>query len=164
LGRPANNSVRKYILYRHFDIDGGLLYVGISRDFGRRQETHRRWSPWRKAISKITTEICDSEIDARLKERHAIETEYPHHNVIWNIHRGRSRRARFFALPPLPEDIPIEEISTEADFALFMGRSLDFIRRLYDRKQGPPAYRQEEYIVYLDQDIRDWLRSIRRGD
>lgn len=67
-------------LYRHFDSDGALLYVGISLSAIRRLCEHRQ-SPWTDNIANVTVEKFNSLEAAREAERAAIRTEKPRHNI-----------------------------------------------------------------------------------
>lgn len=68
-------------LYRHYDADGELLYVGISLSAVSRLSKHRK-SPWFQDIATITVENHDSRLDAEQAERTAIKIERPKHNVV----------------------------------------------------------------------------------
>jgi hypothetical protein len=68
-------------LYRHFNGDGTLLYVGISLSVVQRLSEHAA-SPWFKRISRIDVEWFDSRAQARAAEREAIQDERPIHNVV----------------------------------------------------------------------------------
>jgi excinuclease UvrABC nuclease subunit len=68
-------------LYRHFDKDGQVLYVGISLSAIQRLAQHREVSFWFDDIAKITIERFQSRQDALKAERDAIQAENPKHNV-----------------------------------------------------------------------------------
>ena len=67
-------------LYRHYDKDGALLYVGIAYCAFERLKYHRITARWFKQISKITIEHFRGRGAARRAERKAIETENPRFN------------------------------------------------------------------------------------
>src|SRR5262245_53731705 len=67
-------------LYRHFDINGRLLYVGISLTVLARTRAHRA-SSWAKNIAFIAIEQYASREAAEAAERTAIETERPLYNI-----------------------------------------------------------------------------------
>lgn len=67
-------------LYRHFDKDGMLLYVGISMSFLHRQVAHRRVKPWFDQIVNITLEHFPSRREALDAETLAIRKESPKYN------------------------------------------------------------------------------------
>jgi hypothetical protein len=68
-----------HFLYRHFDKDGALLYVGVTNNLKVRLRTHRR-SPWFADIAKTTTESFPSRKAAGKAEAKAILTEKPRYN------------------------------------------------------------------------------------
>lgn len=75
-----DEAVRCY-LYRFFDADGRLLYVGIARDLGARFSDHRRRSAWWADAVRGTTTVYPSRDDAGLAEAIAIVGERPMHNT-----------------------------------------------------------------------------------
>lgn len=72
----------KASLYRHFDNDNTLLYVGISVDFGRRTLQHFWGSPWMENVTKITIERYNEISQAGMAEVRAVLDENPIHNKI----------------------------------------------------------------------------------
>jgi hypothetical protein len=80
----AEMDAVKTALYRHFDADGRLLYVGISMSAMVRQGQHKRHAPWFLSIATIRLEWYGSRGAAESAERKAIETEKTLHNVIFN--------------------------------------------------------------------------------
>ena len=88
--RPTNAKApsrsrkpRRYALYRHFDKDGALLYVGISRSAAARLAQHSK-SPWDHLIARVDVESLDTRQAALKAERKAITTEKPIYNVTHN--------------------------------------------------------------------------------
>lgn len=75
------NSTPKTTLYRYFDGNGQLLYVGITGDNTKRQSQHRRNSFWFGEIESATFEHFDTRQQALEAETLAIRTERPMHNV-----------------------------------------------------------------------------------
>lgn len=67
-------------LYRHFDADGRLLYVGISVSTLVRLGSHSSMSPWFRSITTVTIEHFDTRKQAEEAERRAIMLEAPIHN------------------------------------------------------------------------------------
>ena len=72
--------MEKTELYRHFDGDGRLLYVGISSCAVARTYAHRK-SSWFGSVSTITVERFGSREMAGLAEKRAIEDEKPMFNT-----------------------------------------------------------------------------------
>jgi DNA-binding XRE family transcriptional regulator len=69
------------ILYRLFDADDVLLYVGITAKFASRLKNHERAQPWWSRVDHHTVEIVPA-VDARRAERRAIYDEAPLFNKI----------------------------------------------------------------------------------
>lgn len=69
-------------LYRHFDKDGRLLYVGISLNAVARLAQHRGVAHWFRSIARIEIEWHPTREDACAAEIEAIREELPMHNVI----------------------------------------------------------------------------------
>lgn len=86
-------------LYRHFDADGRLLYVGISLSAVARLSQHANGSHWSKAITRVEVETHPSRDAALAAERAAILAEKPLHNVVHN-------RAPRLAPPDFPPEMP----------------------------------------------------------
>jgi hypothetical protein len=90
----------KTALYRHFDQEGTLLYVGISLKAATRLETHMRDAAWSGEIARITVEYHPNRDLALVAERDAIMAEGPQ----WNqVHNARVLRARLETTALEPE-------------------------------------------------------------
>jgi hypothetical protein len=70
-------------LYRYFDKDERLLYVGISFNAFKRMGGHNE-KPWFTQISSMTVERFESRELALAAELRAIRTEKPIHNIAHN--------------------------------------------------------------------------------
>lgn len=81
----------KTALYRHYDVNGDLLYVGISLDAMRRLMQHRYKSDWYEEICSIDLEWHATREHALEAERQAIEIEDPLFNVQGSTSRNRGR-------------------------------------------------------------------------
>ena len=79
------------VLYRYFDADNRLLYVGISDSWSRRAEQHKRQSHWFPQMVRLETEWHEDRAAACAAETKAIRTESP-------LHNGRR--------PPVSEEAP----------------------------------------------------------
>lgn len=71
-------------LYRHFDKDDVLLYVGISLSAVNRTAQHVHQSDWAKFIARIEIETYPSRDAALAAEREAILAEHPVFNTVHN--------------------------------------------------------------------------------
>ena len=81
-------------LYRHFDADGQLLYVGISMSAWGRCATHMRRSGWSGQSVRMTIQHFPNRADAKAAETLAITTENPLWNVkemLWQVEKPASQ-------------------------------------------------------------------------
>lgn len=69
-----------HCLYRHFDADNALLYVGISSSLAARIETHRRASEWFPRVCSISVQHFATRAELEAAERAAIAAEKPPYN------------------------------------------------------------------------------------
>lgn len=79
------------MLYRMFDAQGVLLYIGKTINFFRRIDNHGRDKAWLKDVVNITCENYDTHRELLTAERSAIRAEKPFYNIVHN--RDRSARA-----------------------------------------------------------------------
>jgi hypothetical protein len=86
-------------LYRCYDREGTLLYIGVAKHFGLRWSRHKAKAPWWDQVHRQTVEWCDSRPEALAAEAAAIFTEQPKYNVV-HI-KGTKRRARKQAAQPV---------------------------------------------------------------
>lgn len=71
-------------LYRHFDVEGALLYVGISVSWPARTKAHAGGSRWFDLVAKVEIERFETREAALDAERKAIKAEKPRFNIIHN--------------------------------------------------------------------------------
>jgi hypothetical protein len=69
-------------LYRHYDKEGTLLYVGISLNPVARLQQHRRGAHWFYDIARIDVEYFATRDDAIQAEAATIVSEHPLHNLV----------------------------------------------------------------------------------
>lgn len=82
-------------LYRFFNADGVLLYVGITGVGGSRWGQHAAEKAWWCEVAHTTTEHFATREEAAAAELAAIKAELPRHNII-----GTGRRVRPSSLGP----------------------------------------------------------------
>ena len=81
--RPVvGTEERETELYRHFDAEGRLLYVGVSLSTTVRLMGHKERSEWANRIATITIERFPTRSAALQAERAAIKAEKPLHNIV----------------------------------------------------------------------------------
>lgn len=82
MDQPSEAHPTPTTLYRLYDPEGTLLYVGIAGNPGRRLQDHRRDKPWWGEVSVIKLEHFPSRPEAEAHEVAAIHAERPTHNVL----------------------------------------------------------------------------------
>ncbi len=73
-------AIERGYVYRFYDVDGGLLYVGITRDMSQRFAAHRRDAKWWVDVASVTVEVTAGRAEAEYIEAVAILSERPAHN------------------------------------------------------------------------------------
>lgn len=68
-------------LYRHFNLEGELLYVGISLSALNRLAKHKSSSHWFNEITNVTIQKFSTKEEAVAAEIEAIAKENPRHNI-----------------------------------------------------------------------------------
>lgn len=97
---------RATALYRHFDLNGELLYVGITNHPQLRWMQHRETSPWAWLVAETSIRWLPDRRSAAAAERRAIRTEQPLFNTARpagcsseSVARGRYLRTGVSGLP-----------------------------------------------------------------
>ena len=73
-------GMKGFELYRHFDKEGTLLYVGMSGLSIKRLLNHKANSKWFKDIATVTIEHYQDKNTCAVAEREAIKKELPPNN------------------------------------------------------------------------------------
>ena len=90
----TDELVERCYLYRFFDLDERLLYVGITRDVGSRFSDHRRSSGWWSEVATCAIETTPGRAEAEYAEAVAILAERPLHNTAQPSVHGTRERVR----------------------------------------------------------------------
>jgi len=67
-------------VYRLYDAEDRLLYIGLTMGTERRFEKHRR-RPWWKDVTRTDIQVHPDRESAKSAERVALNTENPMHNL-----------------------------------------------------------------------------------
>ncbi len=117
-------------LYRVYGDGGLLLYIGISKDFGKRWKNEARDFPWWGEHRRMTVDWHDSRPQAAAAETAAIAAEDPRYNI-------RRPPVRAVTLPrpivpprPRPAAGPPPSMLTYREAAAKIGVSLSGVYRL----------------------------------
>ena len=84
---PTDDDGAIHALYRHFDGQGQLLYVGITLDPGGRTKCHARNKRWwlEEEVATMTIEYLPSREALKRAELYAIRSENPKYNIVGKI-------------------------------------------------------------------------------
>jgi predicted GIY-YIG superfamily endonuclease len=105
------NKNTKTALYRHFDTDDNLLYVGVSLSSVNRLSQHKSNSHWFYSIARQEIEYFDSREEALKAEAEAIRNENPNNNIMGSgitFKRKDSKQKRYNINPLI--DIKVKDI------------------------------------------------------
>lgn len=69
-------------LYRCFDAEGNLLYVGATKNVFQRIADHQAHSYWFRHVTRVEIQHFDSRKEALAAEAMAITLENPKHNTV----------------------------------------------------------------------------------
>jgi len=104
--------MKAHVLYRMYNVDDELLYVGITNDPKARFRTHSKLKDWWSEVDHIRVETFGSRDALAAAEMRAIDVERPRYNVI----RPRTSIPAAVAAgrcptcySPSPEKVPLEE-------------------------------------------------------
>lgn len=138
-------------LYRAFDGEGKLLYVGISKDALNRFKSHLRTSGWSGKCARLDICYFDARSEAIEAEKAAIQSERPHFNKVW----AKSE--------PLPESPPVREAGptrflTPKSVCSLIALSRSTLDRLVNSGQFPrPIKITERRIAFVESEVLNWL-------
>lgn len=92
-------------LYRFFDANGDLLYVGISLSALQRASEHRSDKGWWRDVTRMEVEHHDVDrADLEFMEKEAIRNERPRHNKARSPHAEYHHRSRIARLIQQADD------------------------------------------------------------
>lgn len=84
--------MKTHCVYRHYDADGNLLYVGCAKDVKARQSGHKATSKWFPLVDRIDVSEPMEMKEAFQAEREAIWDENPDFNL--NRYPWKNKRRR----------------------------------------------------------------------
>jgi hypothetical protein len=86
------------VLYRLYNGQGQLLYIGISGDVHKRLSAHARTQPWWPEVESCQVEFFPTRDVLADAERLAIREEHPRHNIV-----GRANEENTMEAMPLAD-------------------------------------------------------------
>jgi predicted DNA-binding transcriptional regulator AlpA len=147
---------QRHHLYRHFDIDGRLLYVGISLHAIGRLRSHRDKSEWFDKIAEVKIEVFGSRDEALQAERIAVSNEKPAYNR--NLRRWMPAKRREQRTPQVsePKKAPRRMLSFKHVMrSVPVGRHK--LMRMIEHGEFPsPHYISPKKPVWFDDEIKRW--------
>lgn len=72
---------RSTYLYKHWNYDGVVIYVGITANPEQRLYNHKRNASWFKEVSQVSFKKFSNRLMARTAERYSIKTDKPAYNL-----------------------------------------------------------------------------------
>lgn len=156
----TDKNTDKTKLYRHFDSEGALLYVGISLSPTYRLSQHRLTASWFDDIATVTIEDYPSRSAALEAEARAIHAEHPIYNRMRPTPK-RAPRGSWVTFRDSDQYTPPERVArlrfihTEKDFAR-MCKSQKAAER-YQKLLWHDSLSDEDYDAYLTY----WYRYIK---
>lgn len=141
-------------LYRHYDTNGRLLYVGISLNVLNRTAAHESNTPWFLEVVRIEIDHYPSRDEASRAERAAIRREHPKYNTVDQLKAVMPRIKYTLDVPPMPiKDVAEKVASSPEAIATKRGAftinswcahhdlSRAFFYVLKNRGEGPETYK-----------------------
>lgn len=108
-------------LYRHYDSEGKLLYIGISTNITARIAAHRSNSHWFDQVSIIKIENFSCLKELRFAEKKAVEQEEPFYNTVYNTNNKVFKERDLLGLHELADylNIPAGRIRMDIQLKRF---------------------------------------------
>lgn len=148
------DSRRPHDLYRFYDADDRLLYIGISLNAAQRASQHKAEKPWWNEVARMDVEHLGAVTrqDAEATEREAIRTEMPTHNIVHSIKQDQPTHQW-----GMPFHFPYRMRSLKRVQAAVndLGREFDWL----DSK-GQPSVSRSDFIALVER----VARSVVYGD
>lgn len=143
-------------LYRFFDGDGNLLYIGITNCLPRRLGDHERYKSWFSDVASVSVETFPNRESVLAAEKAAIRAESPMHNVVHSTKMGpRSRPRTKSGAGRWTFESRRSGIEKTAD--LFLYPELDCSSMVDDYYDECGETQLEAYIDYLRRHHPEWL-------
>lgn len=135
-------------LYRHFDVEGRLLYVGITGRPTHRISAHMSKSPWEPEIERMDVRFFATRDGALAAEAIAIRDEAPIHNIRRPDQRQGKRKGLLRKHPELAAYLK-DTGQTQIAFAGAVGVARSFVNEMLHGKRCPslPVARRIDLIT-----------------
>ena len=158
-------SDKPIALYRHFDKDGQLLYIGVSANTMARLSQHQQTAQWLIKAVKMTTEWFSDRQIALEAEKIAIEKEKPIHNIKHNAAVHPPAALKTLKTIRLNDDLIAElELLAEREGRSFSNMVAHLLTKSIQLKEArgvvvgsPPAKRFVKTTIKDQKSVIDYL-------
>ena len=130
-------------IYRHFDSEGNLLYIGVSLSALNRLQTHRDKADWRHDITKVVIKKFPDRESALKAEKLAIQKEHPRFNRTWNVARKKTTKVNCMALLQMAIENCAGNLSV---LARRIGTSRQVVH-IWTKRKSVPSWRMDALTV-----------------
>lgn len=130
-------------LYRHFNQEGALLYVGVSLSVVHRLAQHKDHSHWYRSITRIDIKEFSTRREALIAERDAIKQEKPLHNI-YHLRQLKSEKK-----------ISHARMARQTQQALI--DKLVNVELWYDARKLPLPLRRSQVWYYMDKGLLSYF-------
>ena len=153
-------------LYRFYDEDDRLLYVGITTQACARWAAHAGDKEWFPTVVRATVEHFADRESAAAAEKAAIRTEKPLHNI---RHTDRPVERRKRRVPPPTRTITHtlvvkDEAFTVEEAAAHVRVDAEVFLRWAVAGSIPTHRKANGSVVFYRSDLDRWLRDLRRRE
>lgn len=155
-------------LYRLYDAEGSLLYIGITYDLSKRWTSHSYEKTWWHLVTRKEHQWFEDRTQAEEAEKAAVAAEHPRYDATHRLGAGAKKYPRVDYSDP-EEEIVLEQIRSDILAGSFPeGRSLPRRAALAERYRtsircvGSALYALEREFVLESSGHRYWVRGQRR--
>lgn len=146
-------------LYKAFNDDNELLYIGISMRAAQRFHEHGKFSGWFEEVSKITVEWFPSREDAMDAEREAIIKYHPKYNI---QHNGKKSKHSKTA-----DDFDADGVTAKIVDGHYISAKRVELQPVYKLQEvaallGCSGQRVSQYIDNGELGAMEWSRNTRK--
>ena len=148
---PPIDFTRRTALYRFFDQEERLLYVGVAFDPEARWKDHATFKPWWPLVARRVVEWHDSRTEALIAEAETIRAERPLHNIKGSDLPRVGARPQ----PAAPRAERLDMPTTEARVRVSNGDWATY----GDRCRGKGIGRPTDLRLYIKREVASFRRK-----
>lgn len=138
-------------LYRIFDKNNDLIYIGISNQWSERMHSHEKDSRWFEEASLIKIEKFETREDVERAERKAIRIEKPLYNKVFsNTYESKNDHLQKLKFWTHYQDVPVDENHVTL---------IEKMRESYDLLEVSGPRKGTKFIAYLFLHDYVWLND-----